>query len=231
MKKFFMLFVLMVMVLNYSMFTFASDTTLHKENLGEEKFNDFIDGLHFFVVDSEPVSILTCIDISDDNIIALASGNGSESLISFYDSVGAFKYSLSFYSAGNFGLEWEKDNIKIFFERGDYEVTINKAGEVLDIAVIDNVDDMRFIVDELYFSTKSVVNNTVYELKKNPMFLNKLSSGYSQLLITDVSGNTSVVCDVGEFQAFETLCIIIVFVLLFGINVFFVLKRPFFKKQ
>ena len=225
MKNFIVIFVLVVNLLNFSGFAVDSDTTLYKEKSNEEKFNDVIDSLHFEVVDLEPVSMLLCIDISEDNIIALASGNGSGSLISFYDNDGAFKYSLSFYSAGDFGLKWQKENIKIFFERGDYEVTINKDGEVIDIAVIDNVDDMRFIVDELYFSTKSVVNDTVYELKKNSIFLNKLSSGYSQLIITDTNGNTSIVCDVGEFQTYETLSVIIVFVLLFGINSFFVLRK------
>lgn len=230
MKKMFLLLTIVINLIAISVSAFASDTTFLKEKLSTEKTNDLIEDLAISVVYIEPKSQLNCIDISDDNTIAVGSSYGTEGVVSFYDSEGGFKHSFVFNSSGSFGLEWEKENIKIFFERGDYEVTVNADGEVLDASVITNVNEIRNIVDSLYFSTKSVVGDTTYELKKTPLFLNKISSSYSQLIITDASGNTNILCDVSDYQAKET-AILLVFFTTFFPTVFIIVTKIENKKD
>ncbi len=60
--------------------------------------------------------------------------------------------------------------------------------------------------------------------------MNELSSSYSQLIITDASGNTTVVCDVSDYQATET-AILLVFFTTFFPTVFIIVTKIKNKKD
>ena len=224
MKKFLIVFFLILFLLNSSVLVFADADNVTKDTLNSDELTDFVDGLSFSITNEEPENSLICIDVSDSGLIGIGSSKGATGLISVYSSDGAFKYSYNFYSSGEFGFKWENDDIVVYFVRGNCFVRVDSEGKITDVRDISNENIDENLTLKEYKSVIYFANGRTYKLDKNISFLNNFTNNYSRALIIDANGNASVLCDVSEAHASETAVILVFFIVFFPSVLFIVIK-------
>lgn len=97
-------------------------------------------------------------DVDDNGCFALASSDGKQKYVLFYDAEGIFLYGYKFFSTGDIRIRLVEEGLKIYFIRSDVSVLMDSKGNCLECK---EYAEMK--IPNLY--TKKKINNRIYFLK------------------------------------------------------------------
>ncbi len=220
---------LLIWLINSGIDVLAMNTGFSTETLPKQDIEIFLNNINIFLLTDEPdKKAIECFDVKEDKTIAIGYSSSDNKTISIYTDEGLFKYGYSFRCSGNFGIEWDNDELIIYFVRSDIALSVNALSEVKGIQKILNTTENNSYWNHNVFSPKRYVDGTEYTLKNDMGILNIFASSYSQLVTKNVNGKETIIYDVNTSQISSIIVIFIIVTLVICIIVWIVLTL--FKK-
>lgn len=195
---------------------FAINTGFSTEELSENDRSTFASNINISVLKEKPVDrAIECFDVSENGMIAIGQDGIEEKVLCVYSSDGEFQYGYTFNCTQSFGVEWDGQDINIYFVRSDVLLTVNKEGEIIDIVKVQNTTENNTYRNYMLCSTERTSGDTKYTIRNDMGFLNAFSSSYSQLIVTKSTGEEIILYDVNSDQLTKTLTVFILAVIFF----------------
>ncbi len=203
---FFLLSVFIFVIFANVMKVNAMHTGFKTNELSSEEKNMFISNINILSINEEPVKkTITCFDINSNQLIAIGQNTSDRKTICVYSNQGVFQYGYTFNCSGNFGVEWDEENLNIYFVRSSVIVSVTPKGEVLGAFEVQNTIENNSYVNHFVHATKRTMGNDEYFIRNNMGLLNLLASSYSQIIVKDSTGAESIIYDVGSMQLTKTI--------------------------
>ncbi len=227
--KYFLSLLLLLLIFTNVSEAFAMNTGFSvTDSFSDEEKKHIIKTSNVKLLKEEPVKeSIQCFDVNKDDLIAIGTKNISNIYyIGIYNSNGIFQYGYSFIDSGSFGIEFDNENIIIYFVRSDIVMSVNPNGDVLEIAKVDNTMENNTYANYLLSPRERVSGNNKY-IPKNDMGIFNLFVGqlsYSQLVKTDELNNQTILYDVNNKSFAKTLMFFIVVLLIFATAVIVLTK-------
>lgn len=213
-----MLFIVLLILSTGKVYAFAMDTGFETDNMELSEQQIFLKNVDLKLITEKPPSYpVLCFDVNEDGMIALGSESLDEKIISIYSIDGDFMYGYTFNCSGSYGIEWDKNNLIIYFVRSDVAAMFDEKGNCLELKKIPITAENNSYWNDYVFSKQRTVGNSEYTLKNDMGPFNLFASSYSQLIKTDSDGSTTVIYDVNNDQLIKTIFIFIGIVLLIAI--------------
>ena len=224
------LIIISVFIWNGSVNALAMNTGFSIENMEHKEQEDFLSNINLRLVTEEPeISSIECFDVNDNELVAVGSKNLSKRIVSVYAPDSTFQYGYTFECDGDFGIEWDDNNIIIYFVRSDVAALFDELGNNLEIQTIQDTMDNDSYWNYSVFSRQRTINGNKYTMRNNGL-LYFFSSSYSQLIKTDTQGNVEIIYDNSVAYTIEII-IKISGVILFVALVVFIVVFQFFKRR
>lgn len=219
-----------VLLFNGNQAVLAKSNGFSVKELSAERQEKILGRIHIFMSTIRPQkAAIECFDVNPDGRIAIGSSDSEEKTIGIYSAEGVFLYAYKFDTYGNFGLEWENDNIIIYFVRSDLAVTVNASGEVERILEIEDTTENNDYWNHVVWSTKKVVGSNQYVIKNDMGILNFIQSSYSQLIMIDSEGKETLIYDVNSEQLTKRIIYLTALFLFYSVGIIGVIREC--KKQ
>lgn len=197
--------------------------------VADEKVQTYIRSIDLVRLSEEPpLSGIACFDVRDDGMIAIGLDSGDRKTIGVYGPNGVFHDGYTFNCSGSYGIEWDQEQLLVYFVRGDIAMTIDLSGTVADIRSIPNTTENNHYWNHSVKLRKRVVGSSVYWLDNNPGILNALSGTYSQLKFRDDSGAEHIIYDASSVQT-PQMILTIALCLLIAIFALTIVVKQFLK--
>lgn len=198
----------------------ASDQTgFQTSKVAENEIKSLIKDFDVILLTDEPErESITCFDVSKNEKIALGSQVSENCCVSIYDSKFKFLYGFSFKCAGSYYIEWNNENLNIYYVRENTAVSYNSNGEIINIEnILDTMENNSYWY--VLSDTERQIDDVKYKIQNDLGILNLFigQSSYSQLVKIDVSGVENILYDVNNEQKSETvfsLLFMIIFIIL-----------------
>lgn len=203
---FFLLFVFIFVIFTSAMKVNAMHTGFKTNELSSEEKDMFISNINVLSIDEEPVKkAITCFDVNSNHLIAVGQNSSDRKTICVYSGEGDFQYGYTFNCSGDFGVEWDEENLNIFFVRSSVIVSVTPKGEVLDAFEVQNTIENNSYVNHFIHATKTEIDNYEYYIRNNMGLLNLFAPSYSQIIAKDSTGAESIIYDVSSMQLTKTI--------------------------
>lgn len=200
-----LIFVLFTNVMKVS----AMNTGFKTNQLPSEEKNLFISNINILTIDKEPVNkTITCFDVNSNRLLAIGQNTSDRKTICIYSNEGVFQYGYTFNCSGDFGVEWDEENLNIYFVRSSVIVSVTPNGELLDVFEVQNTIENNSYVNHFIHATKRTIGNAEYYIRNNMGVLNLFASSYSQISVKDITGSERIIYDVGSMQFFNMIVVI-----------------------
>lgn len=209
----------------------AINTGFLISELPEEDQINFVKNIELCLIEAEPPkSPVVCFDVNEKQMIAVGQNSSDRKVICVYSSDGSFQYGYTFYCSGTFGVEWDNDNLNIYFVRSDVIISVSPDGEISDVLEVANSIENNSYVNHFFHATERTIGDTTYFIRNDMGILNCIATSFSQIVIKDVSGTENVIYDVNSTQLLKTL-LITIFVFVFVIVAITIILRPVIKSM
>lgn len=193
----------------------AMNTGFLTDKLSEDEKNIFISNIDFHLIESEPAkNAVECFDVNKNEMIAIGQKSQNRKIICVYSSDGNFQYGYAFDCYGSYGVEWDEENLNIYFIRSSMVISVAPNGEILDVLEVTNSIENNSYVNHFIYATERTIGDTTYLMRNDMGIINWIASSYSQIIIKDVSGAENIIYDVSSTQLLNTI-ISIIFVCVF----------------
>ena len=225
------------MVYVFTIFSHALSGRDLKEN--EEGFISNVSITCFFE-ESKKIPI-SCFDVSENGDIAICNSCDSffsidTCMIHILDKNGIFKYGYIVKCYGTLLIEYDKDILTLFYERGDLKVWLNDDGSVLKASIIDETPDNRDYINKKLNATTRIYNDVKYSLESNAPIYTILSSMYSRISKVSINNNTQSTkttvydCD-NVLRNKQNKMLLISAIILFIIPIPIIIRHVVYKKR
>lgn len=206
----------------------AMNTGFSTKGLTDEEIESIISNVQIIKVIDEPKrKNIDCFDVNHKNLIAIGCGGSDTKTIGVYTNAGDFMYGYRFYCIGNFGVEWDNDDLIIYFARSDIALAVDPDGEVISVREIEESTSNNSYWNNHVYATERMVGDTKYLLRNNMGIFNLFASSYTQLTVTKIDEAEHTIYDVKDKQFLNLIVLLIVVLLFVGISLFAILKyRP-----
>ncbi|OJU14235.1 MAG: hypothetical protein BGN88_12375 [Clostridiales bacterium 43-6] len=231
---------LAIIILLFYIFTYnvdyktsAMNTGFDTESVNSEDQKLFLSNIKVNILNSNTeIKPINCFDVSDEGKIALGINSPSRKSIYVYDSQGKFEYGYSFDYGGSFGVEWDHDNLLIYFVRSDIAVLLDRNATCLEMKMISNNTENNSYWNHDVFAKKRSVGKDIYEIKNNESFTNFFASSYSQLIKTDRNGQKTTLYNANsnEYSIWVVFLGAIIFVIITVVVVIMLFRKQGSKK-
>ena len=203
---FFLLFVFIFVIFPSAMKVNAMHTGFKTNELSSEEKDMFISNINVLSIDEEPVKkAITCFDVNSNHLIAVGQNSSDRKTICVYSGEGDFQYGYTFNCSGDFGVEWDEENLNIYFVRSSVIVSVTPKGEVLGALEVQNTIENNSYVNHFIHATKTEIDNYEYYIRNNMGLLNLFAPSYSQIIVKDSTGAESIIYDVSSMQLKKTI--------------------------
>jgi len=210
----FLLFTFIFVLFTNMMTVEAVHTGFQTDYMTNEDKNTFISNVNISPIDQEPAkNTIKCFDVNNNHLIAIGQNASERKTICVYSNEGVFQYGYTFRCNGDFGIEWDGENLNIYFVRSDVIVSVTPGGEVLDVLEVQNTIDNNSYVNHFIHSTKRVIDDTEYVIENNPRIFDWVTASYSQVVVKDETGSETTIYDAASVQVFN---VIVTFIIVFG---------------
>lgn len=203
----------------------AMNTGFSTETLTEDQKEIFLKNVNISILDKEPQkNTIECFDVNSNQLIAIGQKTSERKTICIYSKEGIFQYGYTFNCTGSFGVEWDEENLNIYFVRSDVIVSLDSNGKILDIKEVQDTISNNTHRNDLLYSTSRIVGDDEYCVGNNMGILNLFATSYSQVIVKGVDDTESIIYDVGTTQLntmISTIVIIAAFVAVVIIGVVF----------
>lgn len=181
--------------------------------LPTEEKNMFVSNINILPIDKEPTKkTIACFDVNGNRLIAIGQNTSSRrKTICVYSDKGVFQYGYTFNCSGDFGIEWDEENLNIYFVRSSAIVSVTPSGEVVDAFEDQNTIGNNLYVNNFIHSTKKALGDTEYFIGNDLGILNLFALSYSRVIEKDRDGTESVIYDAGSMQLSNILVTIVIF--------------------
>ena len=202
----FLLSILMFVLFTSVMKAEAVNTGFQTNHLTSEEKNTFISNINILPINQEPTkSTIKCFDVNNNHLIAIGQNASERKTICVYSNEGVFQYGYTFSCNGDFGIEWDGENLNIYFVRSDVIVSVAPNGEVLDVLEVQNTIDNHSSVNHFIHSTQRVIDDKEYVIENNPRIFDWITASYSQVIVKDETGTETTIYDAGSVQLFNVV--------------------------
>jgi len=193
--------------------------------------NQFIENIDLRLIKSEPEkSSVVCFDVNEKQMIAAGQKSSDSKVICVYSNNGDFQYGYMFNCSGDFGVEWDNDNLNIYFVRSDVVISVSPNGEISDVLEVTNSIENNSYVNHFFHATERTIGDTTYIIRNDMGILSWIATSYSQIVVKDVSGTENVIYDVNSTQLLNAI-ISIIFIFVFVIVAITIIFRPVIKSM
>lgn len=200
-KTMIMIVIILTILSTGKVCTFAMDTGFKTDNMELEEQQTFLKNVDLNLITEQPPSYsVLCFDVNEDGLIALGSKSLDKKIVSIFSIDGDFLYGYTFNCSGSYGIEWDENNLIIYFVRSDVAAMFDENGNCLELKMIPITAENDSYWNYFVFSKKRIVGESKYRLKNDMGPLNFFASSYSQLIKTDSDGSTTVIYDVSDSQ-------------------------------
>ena len=207
----------------------AMNTGFETDHLPAEVKNRFISNSNILLIEDEPAKkAIKCFDVNSDNLIAIGQNTRDRKTICIYSSNGVFQYGYTFDCSGDFGVEWDGENLNIYYVRSDVIVSVTPSGEIVGVCEVQNTIENNSYVNRFIHASQRTVGDTEYFIGNNMGILNLFASSYSWIIIKDITGAERVIYDVSSIQLANMIATIVVVCMVVAVAVV-VIAREFIK--
>ena len=231
-KAVFILFVTLLVLGIGSINVFAMNTGFSTSEMSAKDQQTFLSNIRLSTLSNEPQKgAIACFDVWESGLIAVGTAVAENKYILVYNAAGEFQYGYSFQCNQSFGIQWDNENIMIYFVRSDVAASFCPDGTPAELKRIENTVENNSYWDHFVFAEEKTVGNNRYILN-NRGLLNVFAFSYSQLLRIDQNGTETLIYDVSKAQTVKAVFImaavlIFVAVVVAGIvRQFYKIKRP-----
>lgn len=213
----------LILFVNMIITSSAVNTGFSVKPKPKEDADNFISNIGIVFLTEEPTKkAIDNFAVNSEGMIAIAQTKTNVATVCVYSDEGAFQYGYTFHCEGSFYVEWDENNVNIFFVRSDNIITLDSEGALLDIAEVENTKDNNSYVNNVLLKSKYTVGDKEYSIKNNMGPLSLLAFSYSQVVVTDSNGESRIIYDVNSLQFIKTILIIVgvgtfAFVCIFGV--------------
>ena len=209
----------------------AINTGFLTNELPEEEQISFVQNIDLCLIESEPSkNAVVCFDVNENQMIAVGQKSSDRKTICIYSSDGTFQYGYTFNCSGEFGVEWDKDNLNIYFVRSDVVISVSPNGEILDVLEVTNSIENNSYVNHFMHTTKKTIGDATYLIRNNMGIFNWVATSYSQIVVKDSVGAENIIYDVNSVQLLSTI-LSIIFVFAIVIVAVTIILRPIIKSM
>lgn len=202
-------FVLLIVIFANATQANAMQTGFQTNELSEEEKNTFLSNIDVLPIDEEPVKkAIRCFDVNSNRLIAIGQASSDQKTICVYSSEGVFQYGYIFHCSGDFGVEWDKENLNIYFVRSSVIISVTPKGEVLGVLEVQNSIENNTYVNHFIHGTKRTMGNEEYSIRNDMGLMNLFAPSYSQIVVKDSTGFENIIYDVGAMQLTKMIAII-----------------------
>lgn len=225
-----LLFTSIILIWNSNINALAMTTGFATEAMDSTSEQTFSTNINLSLINDEiKKSPIVCFDVNDYNsLIAIGSENSEQKTICVYTLDGKFVYGYQFRCSGDFGIEWDKDDLMIYFVRSEVAALFNAAGEMKEIAKIQKTTENNNYWNHSVFSTERNIGDNQYIIKNDMGLFNLFAMSYSQLIQIDKYGTTTIIYDAGSTQITKII-LVFLFILIFLSIVILVIVRQICK--
>lgn len=164
---------------------FALNTGLMTEELSETDNSYFLENEKFVLLTEEPErQRVQLFDISQNGTIALGYEDFNSKTVTVYSKDGEFQYGYAFTTYGDFGIEWNAENLNIYFVRSDILATVDPLGRVIETARVLTTPENNTYIRSNFYSRKKNIDGQTYQLKNDGKLQTIFANSYSQLTTT-----------------------------------------------
>ncbi len=208
----------------------AINTGFSTEELSEEDKTTFLSNISLSLIKEEPAQkAIECFDVNSNHAIAIGQETiGRRKTISVYSNEGVFQYGYTFNSSGSFGVEWDEENLNIYFVRSDVIISLDSDGNVLGIKAVVDTRDNNSHRNAMLYSDERIVGETTYLIRNDMGILNWVATSYSQILTIDDTGYERIIYDVNSMQL-SNMIVTISFISVFLLIAIVSIARQFIK--
>lgn len=229
-QRFVMLFLTSLLyVCSRSTCVLAMNTGFSMQTMKTEDQKTFLSNIQLVKEEKEPTkNSIICFDVNEDGLLAIGTSDSSQKSVSIYNLSGDYKYSYNFNCNQSFGIEWDGNNLIIYFVRSNVAALVDENGTVLELQEIENTTSNNSYWNHSVFSTQRTVGNYKYIIKNDMGLFNIFASSYSQLIAVDDQGNQTILYNVNNALRTKTI-IIFIAVIMFVVIVVSVIIVQFLK--
>lgn len=208
------------------MVTNAMNTGFSTKELSEERRDSFAENVNISSLSKEPVhKSIQCFDVNEKGMVAIGQQDVYGTEVCVYNSSKEFLYGYSIDINQSFGLEWDDNYINIYLVRSDVIISMDSAGNILDVKQVDDTIENNTYGNELLYSTSRSVGNKTYLLRNNMGILNWIATSYSQIVTVDDTGTETIIYDVNSTQLLRTTVILIIVLGVFVSSIVFLVRK------
>ena len=219
----FILFAFMLIASSITIKVNAVNTGFQTDEISIDRKKELITSINLSVISEEPPKKdFTCFAVSSDHLIAIAQNtfNSSKQTVCIYSNEGVFQYGYTFDYSATYELEWDQENLNIYFVRSSLLFSVTPNGEVLDVLKVRDGVDNSIYSNEVLGSLKRIVDGTEYSIKNDMGILRICSLGsLSKIIVKDSNGNESIIYDVNSMLLKKAIIILSIFSILVPIAV------------
>ena len=202
----FTILLLLTILTNEGVKVSAVNTASSTESMPENEMTSFLKNTIVPTLNTEPErKPIDCFDINENGVIAIGSSDFENKTICIYSNNGQFLFGYRFKCNGEFGVEFAKNDLVIYFVRSNVAMAVNHMGEVVEIQEIQNTPENNSYWNNHVLSNSRKIGDTEYSLKNNFGILNVFASSYSQLIVREANGEERILYDVNSAQLFNML--------------------------
>ncbi len=206
--------------------TLATNYNSFSEHLPENEKNSFISNVNIRLIKEEPTKRrIECFDVSDKEMIVIAQKETNNNTVCVYSNNGMFQYGYVFNNEGSCAVEWNGNDINIYFLRGGLVATVNNAGEIVRVLKLQNTIEYYDYLNQVIYSEKRMIGNNEYVLENDLGVFNAFASTYSTIVMKETLGNKKVLYDATSSAPLFGVAVIIL--IIFVIIYFFKIRERF----
>lgn len=219
--------IIIILALNSNVNIIAMTTGFATEELDFKKQQMFLSNVDISLLDSDAdirSKFIVCFDVNENGLIALGFADSTNKSVCVYSSDFTFKYGYSFNSSGSFGIEWDKNNLIIYFVRSDVAASFDERGICTEIKSIRNTSENVSYWNNTVFSKKRQVGDDQYIIKNDMGIFSYFGSSYSQLIKIDENGEEIILYDVSDAKIVRTIIAFLAVIILLVIAILTIIK-------
>lgn len=210
----FVLFVFLIAFLAVPFEVNALNTGFETMQKTTEEKNSFISNINLTLIHrAPPKKSIVCFNVNSVGTIAIGQhASGRKQTVCVYSDEGVFQYGYAFNCSGAFGVEWDEENLNIYFVRSDVIVSVTSTGEILDVVEVKDTRPNNSYISDILYSTQRTVGDNEYIIRNDMgMLFEIFAPSYSQVVVIDATGSESIIYDAGHGNIIAMILSFVVF--------------------
>ena len=206
----------------------AINTGFQTIDIPIEEKKAFLSNVDIQLINEEPTKkSIACFDVNSNHFIAVGQEtlDAEKNKICVYSDEGVFQYGYSFNCSGSFGVEWDEENLNIYFVRSAMIVSVSQTGEILEAVEVQNTVENNSYVNHFIHATERTIDDTEYSIGNDMGILNWIAPSYSQITVKDISGAENIIYDVNSSLLSTTIVVLVIIFVFFSTAIVLVLRR------